>query len=157
MQRHAAVRAQRHVVLRNLIIFRHIRVEIIFAIELADRRDIASEHQSRQHGHAQRFLIHHRQRAGQPEANRTSVRVRLGAKFNRRSAKHFGSRLELHVHFQSDRRDVVHAQFLTQSPQRSQRNLMWRFTIQATVDNSLDPVLQVRFAEINEKAQFRAA
>ena len=47
MQRHAAVRAQRHVVLRNLIIFRHVRVEIIFAIELADRRDIASEHESR--------------------------------------------------------------------------------------------------------------
>ena len=111
MQRHAAVRAQRHVVLRNLIIFRHVRVEIIFAIELADGRNIASEHQSHQHGHAQRFLIHHRQRAGQPEANRTRVRVRLRAKFNWRSAKHFGARLELHVHFKTDGRDVVHAQF----------------------------------------------
>jgi hypothetical protein len=37
------------------------------------------------------------------------VRVGLGSKFNRRSAKHFGSRLELHVHFQADRCDVVHA------------------------------------------------
>jgi hypothetical protein len=34
------------------------------------------------------------------------VRVRLGAKFNRRSAKHFGSRLELHVHFEANRSDV---------------------------------------------------
>jgi len=34
---------------------------------------------------------------------------------------------------------------------------MWRFTIQAAVDNSLDPVLQVRFAEIYEKPEFKIA
>ena len=44
VQRHAAVCAQRHIVLRNLIILRHVGIEIIFAIELADRRDVASKH-----------------------------------------------------------------------------------------------------------------
>ena len=44
VQRHAAIRAQRHVVLRDLIIFRHVWIKIIFAIEFADRHDIGSEH-----------------------------------------------------------------------------------------------------------------
>ena len=85
------------------------------------------------------------------------MRVRLGAKFNRRSTKNFGARLELHVHFQPDRRDVVHFEFLTRRPQGSQRNLWRIFRVQMTVDYALNPVLQMRFAEINEKAQLQAA
>ena len=55
----------------------------------------------------ERFVIHHRQRAGQPEAGRTSVRVRLRTKFHRTTAKHFRTRLELHVNFQTDGDDVI--------------------------------------------------
>ena len=45
VQRHAAIRAKRHVVLRNLIVFRHVGIEIVFAVEFADRRDVASQHE----------------------------------------------------------------------------------------------------------------
>ncbi len=111
VQRHTAIGAKRHVVLRNLIILRHVRIEIILPVELADRRDVASEHEAGEHRHAQRFVIHHRQGAGQPEANRTSVRVRFGAKFNRTRAKHFRARLELNVDFKADGGDVLHCTY----------------------------------------------
>ena len=39
------------------------------------------------------------------------MRVRLGAKLNRRRAKHFRARLELHVHFKTDRGDVWNWRF----------------------------------------------
>ncbi len=55
----------------------------------------------------QRFVIHHRQRAGQPEADRAGVRVRLGAKFHRTTAKHLRTRLELHVNLEADGDDVI--------------------------------------------------
>ena len=83
VQRYAPVSANRHVILRNLVIFRHVWIKVIFPVELADRRNVASQHKSGEHGHAQRFMIHHRQRAGQTEAHRASVCVRLRPKFNR--------------------------------------------------------------------------
>jgi hypothetical protein len=36
------------------------------------------------------------------------VRVRFRSELNRRSAKHFGARLELDVHFQTHGADVFH-------------------------------------------------
>ena len=50
VQRHTSVRAKRHVILRDLIILRHVRIEIVLSIELADRRDIAVEHETGQDG-----------------------------------------------------------------------------------------------------------
>ena len=47
MQRHAPVRAERHVILRNLIVLWHVGIEIIFAIEFGDIGNIAIEHKSR--------------------------------------------------------------------------------------------------------------
>ena len=72
-------------------------------------RNIASEHEPGQHGHAQRLMIHHRQCARKTEAHRASVRVRFRSELNRRSAEHFGPRLQLDVHFQTDGSDVIHA------------------------------------------------
>ncbi len=37
--------------------------------------------------------------------------VRLGAKFDRRGAKHFRTRLELHMHFKTDGGDVWNCRF----------------------------------------------
>ncbi len=108
VQRDSAVGAKRQVVLRNLIVLRHVRIEIIFAIEFADRSNIASEHESGEHRHAQRLMIHHRQGAGQTEAHRASVRIRFRSELNRRSAEHFRGCLQLDVHFQTDRGDVIH-------------------------------------------------
>ena len=102
VQRHAAVRAQRQIVLGNLIVLRHVRIEITFAIELAERRDVAPEHQSGQDREPERFVVHHWQRAGQPEASRTSVRVRRRSEFHPATAEHFRARLELDVHFETN-------------------------------------------------------
>ena len=64
VQGHAAIGAKRHVILGNLIILRHVRIEIVFPVEFTDRRDVAAKHEAREHRHAQRFVVHHRQRAG---------------------------------------------------------------------------------------------
>ena len=108
VQRHAAIGAKWHVVLRNLIILRHVRIEIIFAIEFADWRDIAAEHEASERRHAQRLVIHHWQSARQTEANWTSVRIWLRPKLNWTGAKHFGARLEVDVHFKTNGGEIVH-------------------------------------------------
>src|SRR4029077_11713868 len=103
------ISAKRHVVLRNLIVLRQIGIEIVFAIELADGCDVASEHESSQHRHAQRLMIHHWQCTGQTEANRANVRVRFRSELNGRSAKHLRSRLELIVLFEAGGPDLLHS------------------------------------------------
>ena len=104
-----AVGAKRHVVLRDLIVLRHVRIEIVFAIELADGCNVASEHESSQHRHAQRLLIHHWQCARQTKTNRAGVRVRFRSELNRRSTKHLRARVKLDVHFQTDGGEILHA------------------------------------------------
>ena len=54
-------------------------------------------------------MIHHRQCTRQTEANRASMRIWLSSKFNRRSAKHLGARLELNVNLETNGGDVAHA------------------------------------------------
>jgi hypothetical protein len=109
--RHTAIGAKRHVVVRNLIILRHVWIEIILPVELADRRDVAFEHETGEDRHAQSFVIHHGQGARQPEANRTSIRVRFCAKFNRTRAKHLRARLELNVDFKANGGEVLHCSY----------------------------------------------
>ena len=115
VQRHLATRAQGQIVLRDLIILRHVRIEIILAIEFTERRNFAAEHQSRQHRQAQRLVIHHRQRARQAETDRTGQRIRLRPKLDRASAKHLRARLQLDVYFETDRDQIFHtrAEFLS--------------------------------------------
>ena len=50
MQRHAAAETKGHVVLRNLVVLRHVRVVVALAVELADVRDFAAEHKAGQDG-----------------------------------------------------------------------------------------------------------
>ena len=64
VQRHAAVGAKRHIILRNLIILGHVRIEIVFPVEFTNGRDVAAKHETREHRHAERFVVHYRQRAG---------------------------------------------------------------------------------------------
>lgn len=51
-------------------------------------------------------MVHDRQRTRQPKANRTGAGIRIGSEFHRAAAKHFRACLQLHVHFESDRRKV---------------------------------------------------
>src|SRR5438067_4239177 len=99
-------------------------------------------------------MIHHRQCARKSQTNRTSVRIRFGSNFNRTRAKHLRVGLELHVHFKPNAGDVFHLpKFLTQWPQRSQRNIRSSFSTQTAIHYTFNPVLEVRFAEIDEKAK----
>ena len=57
------------------------------------------------------FAAQHRQRAGEPEADRADVRVRGRAKAGGASAEYFRARTELAVDFEADNRLVFRDQF----------------------------------------------
>ena len=82
VERDCAAEAERHVVLADLVVLRHVRIEIILPVEFADRADFASEHQPRKRCEPERLLVHDGQRAGKPEANRADMCVRLGSKLH---------------------------------------------------------------------------
>ncbi len=108
VQRHSAAEADRQVVLRNLVVLGHVRVEIIFPVELADGRDLALEHQSRKRRQAQRIPVHDGKRPRQPETDRAGMRIRLRAEFHPAPAEHLAPGLQLHMHFQPDGGEVFH-------------------------------------------------
>ena len=76
---HAALR-ERHVVLRDLIILGHVRIEIVLAVELRKRRDLGAEREPGANHVLDRACVRHRQRAGQrqgtPDRPSCSVRRR---------------------------------------------------------------------------------
>ena len=74
-----AVLADRLVELRNLIGFRRIGVEIVFAVEFADIRDLAVERHRRFHRVFNRLTVQHRQHAGMAETDRTCMGIRRRA------------------------------------------------------------------------------
>ena len=113
MERDGAAEAEGQIVLADLVVLRHVGVEIIFAVELADRTDFTAEHEAGEGGELESLLVHHRQGAGHSEADRTDIGVRLGAVFNRAGAEHFAAGLELDMDFEADGGDVFgHGFFL---------------------------------------------
>ena len=84
-----SAKAERQVILADLIVLGHVRIEVILAVKFADLRDLATEHQSRQRREAQRLLVHHGQRTGKSKAYRTDFGVWLGAVLHRTGTKHF--------------------------------------------------------------------
>ena len=46
VQRYFTVLAERQIILRDLIVLRHIRIEVVFPIKLTDRRNIAFKDQA---------------------------------------------------------------------------------------------------------------
>ena len=64
VQRHATAEAERHVVLRDLVVLRHVRIVVALAVELADLSDFAAKHEAGENGQLERLLVHHRQSAG---------------------------------------------------------------------------------------------
>jgi hypothetical protein len=96
------------VVLRDLVILRRVGIEIVFAIELRERRDGAIEQQPGQYGESQALVIGDGQHAGQTEADGADVCVRWRAEFIGATAPHLRFRFELDVCLQPDDRFVVH-------------------------------------------------
>jgi len=96
---HAALVANRLVVLRDLVILGHVRIEVVLPVKLAYLSHLAVKHQPGEGRHTQRRLVHHGERSGVAEAHRTSVGVGFRAIFHGATAEHLAARLELDVNF----------------------------------------------------------
>jgi len=107
VERDRAAETERLVVLRDLVVLRHVRVEIVFPVELAPRRDLAAEHLAGEDRLHNRLLVRHRQHAGHPEAHRADMGIARAAELVLARAKHLRIRLELAVDFQSDHDFVI--------------------------------------------------
>ena len=99
MEGHAALVANRLVVLRDLVILGHVRIEVVLPVKLANFCDLAVEHQPGEGRHAQRRLVHHWEGSGVTETHRTRVGVGFRAIFHGAAAEHLAARLELDVNF----------------------------------------------------------
>jgi hypothetical protein len=98
---HEALEADRLVVLGGLEVLRHVRVEVVLPREAAPLRDLAVEREPDPDRGLDGLAVHRRHRAGQPEAGRADVRVRLPAERGRAAAEHLGRSVELDVHLET--------------------------------------------------------
>ena len=90
------------VVLRDLIVARHVRVEVVLAGELAPLGDFAVQGQAQLDRVIDGGLVDHRQGARQAEAHRGQFGVRLAAELDVGRAEQLGVRGQLHVGFQTE-------------------------------------------------------
>ena len=107
IERNLATHDQRLVILADLIILRHVRIEIIFAIPFAKFRGDSAEQLARQDGHFDGLLVEDRQGTRQPQAGRTGPSIRVVPVTRGAGAKHLAPRLEVDVDFKTNGRDVV--------------------------------------------------
>ena len=108
VKRDLAAEAERQFHLRGLIVLRHVRIEVVLAVPLRDFRGRAMDHQSGDERLLDRRAVEHRQRAGQAEADRACVGVRLVAKRGAAGAEHLGGRFDLAVDFETDGDQIRH-------------------------------------------------
>ncbi len=99
-----SVDADRLVVLADLIVLRHVRVEVVLPVEHRAVRDRALQRLADAQRELHRPLAEHRQRAGQPQAHRADVRVGLGAELVLARAEQLRRRGQLDVHLEADHR-----------------------------------------------------
>ncbi|MNW53805.1 hypothetical protein D3C74_313820 [compost metagenome] len=90
------------VILRNLISFRRIRIEIVLTVKLADITDFTIQRHCGFHRIIYRLAVQYRQYSGMSKTHRTSMAIRGSTKFSRAAAENFGLRMQLNVHFQPD-------------------------------------------------------
>ena len=105
----AAAERQRPLVLRNLVALRQVRIEVVLPREDRCRLDVAAERERRLDRVVHRLAIEHRQRARQPQAHRTHLRVRRGAERRAAAAEDLRAGRELCVDFEPDDRLERHA------------------------------------------------
>src|SRR5215472_4321263 len=101
-----AVGAQRLVVLGDLEVLRHVRVEVVLPGEPAPARDRAVQSEPDLDRVLDGQLVHHRQRAWQAETDRAGLAVRLRAEGRDAPAEHLCPGAELHVRLEAEDRLV---------------------------------------------------
>src|SRR5215217_39037 len=97
-----AGRAERDVVLADLVALRVVGIEVVLAVEYRPRRDLALERQGDLQPEADGLLVDGRKRPGVGKAHRARVDVRLVAERERAAAEHLRPGLELDVDLQPD-------------------------------------------------------
>src|SRR5690606_16084453 len=98
------VDAERLVVLADLEVLRHVRVEVVLPGEPAPARDAAVEREPDPDGRLDRGAVGDGQATGQTQAYRTDLAVDLGAEVGRAAAEHLRTGAELDVGFETDHR-----------------------------------------------------
>ena len=102
-----AVDRDRHVVLRRLVVLRHVGIEVVLAREHRLRRHLQVQRLGDPQRVLDRLLVEHRQRSRQAQAHGADVRVRLVAELVGAPAEQLARGRQLAVHFQPDDDFVV--------------------------------------------------
>src|SRR5690606_27060683 len=103
-----AADADRLVVLGNLVVLGGVRVEVVFAVPFADRRDLAAEQQAGLDDGVDGGLVHHGKDAGQREHDGIGERVLRLPVAGGHAGEHFGVGLDLDVNLKTDDGFVLH-------------------------------------------------
>ena len=92
------------VVLRDLVVLRLVRVEVVLPRELARRPDRAVQREADADRGLDGLRVGDRQRSGQADAHRAHLGIGLGAEVGRASAEHLGRGTQLDVHLEAHHR-----------------------------------------------------
>ena len=90
LQIEPAMHGEGHRTLRGLEVLRHIRIEVVFAVEHRMLLDLAVGGEARLHDVLDRALVGHGERPGQAQADRAHIGVRLVVVANLAAAEHLG-------------------------------------------------------------------
>ena len=93
----AAADAQGIAVLRDLVVLRHVRIEIVLAVERRMAVDLTAKHESAHDGKLHRLLVHDGKRSRIAQTYRTHVGVRIAPGLQQTAAEHLRVRLQLNV------------------------------------------------------------
>ena len=102
--RHVAADADRLVVLGDLVRLREVRIEVVLAVELRARRDLAAEREAGHDRQPDGLAVQHRQHARVGEADRAGVAVGRVAEAQLAAAEHLRARQQLDVDLEADHR-----------------------------------------------------
>jgi len=107
VERNPAAKTERQIELRDLVILRHVGVEVILPVPLHDLGGGAVEELAGDDGALDRAGIENGEGTGQSETGRAGERVGWLSELNRAGAEHFALRFQLHVNFKPDARDIL--------------------------------------------------
>ena len=99
---HIAVSRDRQVELRDLIVLRIIRVEVVLPVKLAHLGDLTVSRKPDRHRVLYHLFVQHRQGARHSGAHRTCMRVRRAAEFCAAAAEDLRLSSKLDMHFKSN-------------------------------------------------------
>ena len=91
-------------ILADLIALRQVGVEVVLAREHRALVNLRADREPKLDRQPRRFEIHHRQCAGQRDAEGAGLGVGVGAVVGRRGGEDFAARFQLHMHLQTDDR-----------------------------------------------------